>query len=428
MNHKYYWGRKQLKVRKFLFLQGMASPFFSRLAIALKTHGHEVYRINFCGGDLAFSFGHQAWNYQMEMEALPCYIQEKFRRYQFTDIILFGDTRPVNKPAINIAKEYNARTYVFEEGYIRPNWVTLEANGVNGYSELPKDPDWYREHSPNLPDYHDGLPTGYKLNTRLFQDIRYRLANFLYGRRFEDYKTHRPYKAHLEYMGWTKRFSSLSLQRQDHKANTLINDLTRNQKSFFVFPLQLNSDAQIQTHSPFSGIKEAISHVLRSFSQYAKTDDLLVIKNHPLDTGLINYLRHIKKEMKTLGLDDRVFYIDGGHLPTLLKFAQGTVLINSTVGTSALYHECPTCVLGSAIYDMPGLTYQDGIDSFWIHPEKPDNKLFHLVRKAIIHKTQINGDFYTDSGIAMTIEGSLRIMNITLAGKAVISDGLVHIT
>ncbi|MDR5641744.1 capsular biosynthesis protein, partial [Burkholderia cenocepacia] len=56
--------------RSFLALQGTASPFFCRLAAALRQHGHDVVRINFCGGDLAYGGTGQAWNYRDKPEQL----------------------------------------------------------------------------------------------------------------------------------------------------------------------------------------------------------------------------------------------------------------------------------------------------------------------------------------------------------------------
>src|SRR6195952_2644661 len=38
----------------FLFLQGLASPFFADLGLALKARGHNVRRINFSSGDWLF--------------------------------------------------------------------------------------------------------------------------------------------------------------------------------------------------------------------------------------------------------------------------------------------------------------------------------------------------------------------------------------
>ena len=87
-------------------------------------------------------------------------------------------------------------------------------------------------------------------------------------------------------------------------------------------------------------------------------------------------------------------------------------MVNSTVGMSALFHHSPTCALGKSIYNLPGLTYQDGLDSFWSNPVKPDMELFAKFRNAVINLTQINGNFYSKKGIKMAVAGSLNAMGV----------------
>jgi capsular polysaccharide export protein len=137
-----------------------------------------------------------------------------------------------------------------------------------------------------------------------------------------------------------------------------------------------------------------------------------VIKNHPLDTGLVPYKRIIKQLEQQHKIEGRVIYLEDGYLPTMLHNSKGTVLVNSTVGTSSLFHGIPTCVLGDAIYDMEGLTYQGGLDKFWTKGTRPNPALFGRFSKAIIHLTQVNGDFYSKKGIDMSVEGSMRFFNL----------------
>ena len=47
--------------------------------------------------------------------------------------------------ARRVADLRGVRTYVLEEGYLRPHWLTLELDGVNGYSRLNRDRDWFIE-------------------------------------------------------------------------------------------------------------------------------------------------------------------------------------------------------------------------------------------------------------------------------------------
>ena len=93
---------------------------------------------------------------------------------------------------------------------------------------------------------------------------------------------------------------------------------------------------------------------MQSFAAYSEPDSLLVIKNHPLDTGLIEYRRYTERLAHELRVADRVRFIDAGHLPTLLDHAKGVVVVNSTVGLSALHHRRPLITLGDAIYSIPG--------------------------------------------------------------------------
>jgi capsular polysaccharide export protein len=175
----------------------------------------------------------------------------------------------------------------------------------------------------------------------------------------------------------------------------------------------LNSDAQIRTHSTFSSIANMLATVLKSFAKYANDDSLLVIKNHPFDTGLINYKHIIQKLCYEYNIKfDRVLYIENGHTPTLIKYAKGVVLVNSTVGMSALFHERPTIALGEAIYNLPNLTYQKSLDKFWLNLYKPDIRLYRKLELFLMENNQINGNFYTNKGINMTIKGSLKILNL----------------
>jgi len=392
--------------RSFLVLQGTASPFFSHLARALSQLGHTVHRVNFCGGDVAYTGSEVASDFGGEARELSDWYSQTLAGGSYTDILLFGDCRSIHSPVFPCADHYEIRVNVFEEGYVRPHWLTMEPNGVNGRSHLPRDPSWYREQRMVTPAHPAGQPTGYNLYERAYHDIRYRAANALYASRFPHYRSHRPENGYREYSGLAKR---LFLQRK-HKteADQLTERLLNRKLPFYLLPLQLNSDSQIQVHSPFEGIRQVIDDVLASFVAHAPSNALLVIKNHPLDTGLIDYRHYAMAAAKALGMADRLEFIDGGHLPTLLDHAKGVVVVNSTVGLSALHHGRPLITLGTAIYDMQGMTWQGGLDSFWREAEGPDMALYRVFLDYLVHHTQINGDFYTGTGIQMAVAGAVR--------------------
>lgn len=392
--------------RSFLALQGTASPFFSRLAIALRERGHSVRRVNFCGGDLTYAGIGDTWNFRGPLNNLTNWYVNHVNAGSFTDVIMFGDCREIHRPMHPIAQANGLRVHVFEEGYVRPHWLTLEKHGVNGRSQLPRDPAWYRDQRRYTPPSPPGRPTGYNLYERAFHDIRYRSANTLYAARFPHYRSHRPRNGFFEYSGLAVRALR---QRQHHRdSDQVTRDLLEAGHPYYIFPLQLNSDAQIVVHSPFDGVGEAIARVLRSFAAHAPADAWLVIKNHPLDTGLIDHRRHAGQLARELGIADRLRFIDAGHLPTLLDHARGAVVVNSTVGLSALHHRRPLIALGTAIYNMQGLTWQGSLDDFWLHGEQPDMDLYQAFLDYVVHHTQINGDFYTRTGIAMATADAVR--------------------
>lgn len=101
------------------------------------------------------------------------------------------------------------------------------------------------------------------------------------------------------------------------------------------------------------------------------------------------------------------------HLPTLIKGSIGVIVVNSTVGLQALYHNRPVKVMGKAIYDMPGLTFQGSLDKFWQNPGKIDRKLFEKFRSYVIKTTQLNGSFYGRFPFEKEILSSISLKTIS---------------
>jgi capsular polysaccharide export protein len=167
-------------------------------------------------------------------------------------------------------------------------------------------------------------------------------------------------------------------------------------KRFFLVPLQVHNDAQVHVHSKFHSVAEFISEVVESFAGNAPRNTALVIKHHPVDRGYFDYTRLIRDLAVKHGIQDRCFYIHDQHLPTLLKRSRGVVVINSTVGLSALYHGTPVKVCGNAVYDMMGLTFKGSLAHFWrvAHECRPNRELYRRFRHYLIRHTQLNGSFY----------------------------------
>ncbi|WP_028469265.1 capsule biosynthesis protein [Neptunomonas japonica] len=396
-----------MKHRTFLFLQGPTSPFFSRLTDKILSLGAQVHRINFNAGDFVYwGKNKPAWNFRGNASELPEYLEDKLSTHQITDIIMVGDTRPVNSPAVYLAKKYAIRLHIFEEGYFRPNWLTMEEDGINGHSRLPKDPDWYREVGEGIPSYKDGQPVKNPTLMLAAHEIGYHFPNIVNPVSYKGYHTHRPHISGIELAGWGYRFAKMPYY--EHRDKKRIGSLLSSKKPFFILPLQLDSDSQIQRHSAYGDMATVIQEVMRSFAHFAPKDSILLIKNHPLDTGFTNFSKIISGFEKKMGIEGKVVYLESGHLPTLLNHCEGLVTVNSTVGNSALIHNCRTLALSDPIFNLPGLTAQCTLDQFWNDIDKPDGKLFRLFRNTVIHTTQINGGFYSESGITLGVEEAIK--------------------
>ena len=391
--------------RHFLFLQGLRSPFFYRLGQALGRQGVAVTKLQFTAGDLLYWPG-AGLRCQTGVGELPAFYESLLSTGAYSDIVLFGDCRPVHQPAIACAKRLGLGVHVFEEGYFRPNWVTLERNGVNGYSDLPNDPNWYRMVASALPARSSYETIGPSMNQRVLHDVVYNTANALNRWLFPHYPSHVTYSIAAEYAAYGKRFARLKYKQKKYATSVAIL-LANGAIPFFLVALQLRGDAQLRFHSKYASTAHFIRDVLESFAQHAPTNTQLVIKNHPLDPGFTDYGKLIERNATKLGMIDRVVFLESGHLPSLLDHAQGMLTINSTTIGQAMFHRCPTIALGHSIFNMPGLVCQGSLDSFWNQPGTVDSALFRAFQAVVMHTTQINGGLYTKTGIKHAVQSAI---------------------
>lgn len=394
--------------RCFLFLQGVCSPFFSCLADRLLADGHQVFKVNFNSGDLAYWGGRKSANFRGRPQDLCDFLDGLYRRHGITDQVLFGDRRPIHRPAVEHADALGIRTHVFEEGYFRPHWVTLEREGVNGHSLLPRDPEWFWTVGGDLGGDEAVEPFASPFSVRAAHDVAYHLAGAANPLLFPRYRTHAGVTAPVEYLGYIRRFSLLRWWKP--RDARLIEILVASKALFYILPLQLNSDAQIRDHSRFENMAEVIEFVIDSFARQAPAGSRLVIKNHPLDMGLAGYGRVIARLEREYDVVGRVDYLESGNLELLVRHARGLVTVNSTVGGVSLSLDCPTTTLSDPIYNLPGLTFQGGLDDFWRQGEAPNRELFRRFRNAVIHATQVNGGFYCRKGIDLVVKNSVAVL------------------
>lgn len=388
--------RSQDIPKVFLFLQGPPSIFARTVGDELELLGHKALRINLCSGDWLDWNDRRSVSYRGRLENWKAYLKRYMLKHGVTDLVYYADRQPYHVAAVEVAKELGVVCTTYENGYLRPDWLTLERLGMSAHSLFPEDPDVIRKEAKGLPEIDRRKLYGYPFINEAYNEVLYNMANVVARVFYPFYRRDKFYHPFPEYISNIPRL--LLAGRRDKIAGHLIDDLIASGCPYYVFPLQLQSDYQLRYNSPFNHIGEAVEMVLRSFSRSAPVSARLVFKIHPLDNGLEPWKRIIRQTAKKYGVKKRSYFIDGGNLDKLLVNAQGALTINSTTGIHALRAGCRTKILGIAAYDMPGLTSQSDIDGFWTETEPPDAELLDALERLLAASIQLKGCFYTDKG------------------------------
>lgn len=383
-----------LGLSRTMLLQGPMGPFFRRLADALRGQGQQVWKVNFNGGDAFFFRDAQALEFRDPAASWPAWLEKQLRELDIDAIVLFGQSRNIHRQAIAVARRLGVAVYVFEEGYLRPDYVTLELGGVNAASVLPRKAEFYRAQPPAQPARP--TPTRQRFHLMALYAMVYSVAMLLLHGRFPHHEYHRPLHPLTQALSWVRggvrklwyswterhalqRLSAPGLDRQ-----------------WFLVPLQVHNDSQIHYHSPYRSIPAVIEDVLHSFAQHAPRHQHLVFKHHPMDRAYCDFGRFIAHKAEELQLQGRVHYVHDVHLPSLLKHTRGVVTVNSTSGLQALYHGTPVHTLGDCLYDIPGLVHQGPLAEFWHQPGSVDHELYLRFRAHLVRHTQLNASFYAE--------------------------------
>ena len=125
-------ANKGISKKNFLFIQGPISPFYNELAYQLnKVNGAKVAKIQLCHSDKLW------WDFDLIpytglQEDFSVFIHNTLKGMKITTIVLLGDCREYHKIAATQARKLNIEIWIFEEGYLRPDTITLEYNsGAN---------------------------------------------------------------------------------------------------------------------------------------------------------------------------------------------------------------------------------------------------------------------------------------------------------
>lgn len=377
--------------RHVLLLQGKMGGFFHRFSTFLQTQNIQVSKVNFNAGDAFFYRHSNTHEYKGSLAQFSSWLQTFIAEHDIDAVVCFGDCRPHHTQASCISEKLGISFFVFEEGYLRPDYITLQEYGINGNSRLKIADIKALNKANDKPLYtHNRF---YRLSIAA---IVYYIITWLYKNRYPHYSHYRGMTAWQEAIAWLKApWRKLRGYLPDKR---LQKRLTKQESdNYFLISLQVHNDSQITHHSDYSDVVQFIDEAIASFAGHADEAQLLVFKHHPLDRGHRDYSELVSSLAVRYQVSQRVFYGCDMHLPTLMKHSIGMVTINSTTGLQSVYHKKPTKIMGRAIYDTPKLTDTKPLDDFWQHPKSPDNEFYLRFREYLIEQTQINGAFYGKS-------------------------------
>jgi len=387
-----------------LFLGGPFGTFFRDLSYRLAEAGASVLHVNMHGGD-ELDWGRDDAIYFRESPSVwPTWFAEQLSMRGISDVVSYGDCGYYIREALTAAERAGIVRHVFELGYFRPDWITLERGGVNGFSGLPRDPDYYRSATvrSSVPVERVGLIAPF----RAAYGIRYALAYHLGRNRFPQFTPSWLGSPGRQVLGHTLRVAKGPIVRPLHR--WLERRIFEDERSFFLCTLQRPGDSQISCHSKYHNMAEFIDEVADDFAVNAPENHRLVFKAHPLDIGAESHRRTVHTASKRLKLGDRLVFLPSGSLSRLTERAEGIVTISSTTGLAALVKNRPVKTLGRAFYDMAGLTHQGSLKSFWNNPTAPDRSLCNRFRSVVMNETQINGCYFSPKGKRIALPEATR--------------------
>ena len=384
--------------RRFLFLQGPHGPWFYQLAGVLRAAGAKAWRVGFNLGDRIFWPAPGYIALTAPQDTWPATCAALFAQHRITDLVVYGDTRGIHAQAIVLARARGITVHVFEEGYLRPYWVTYERDGSNGNSRLmgmdvltmqlalaPADLD--------LPD----MPATWgDMRQHMFWGAIYHGFVALGFHTYRNFRPHRALTVGQEFTLYLKRFLLMPFHGLERRLATL--RIRRGGFPYHLAILQLEHDANFRDHSRFASMTDFLDLIMQGFAKGAPPHHHLVFKAHPLEDGRVPLKSEIRRLANVHQLTGRVHFVRGGKLAQLMNGARSAVTVNSSAGQQALWRGLPLRTFGAAVYAKPEFVSSQPLEEFFAAPERPDTRAYRHYRHFLLETSQVVGGFYSARG------------------------------
>lgn len=306
------------------------------------------------------------------------FVREYLTKNKIELVTMHNDLRWQHALAIAVCKELKVNYLITERGIFRPDTTTIEFVGVNGYSSLPKDKEYYKTFNLKGKELKN-----YKVTRWTNLEVNIRFALFILLNKIGDIFGLNSKIKNKSYS--LSKYIELFIKQNFGKKTA--SNIVLPSKYVFV-PLQVNTDTQILIHSEFKDIQEFITLVEKKFYSL-ESDVRLVFKVHPMEKGIVNYK-----------FDSKSYVVDSD-TNKLVKNSECVVTINSTVGFEAIREHKKVLVLGEAFFKIAGIAicsskegFKDDIRNVLSGNIELDDEDIEAFVKYLKYEYQVNGNLF----------------------------------
>jgi capsular polysaccharide export protein len=355
--------------------------------------------VGFTRGDEAFWFDHASYiPFQAAPETWPATLDRLLDEKEITDIVLYGDTRSVHAQAVKAAEARGLTVHVFEEGYLRPWWVSYERGGSNANSRLMDKtvPEMQAALALLDLDLPDAPAHWGDMRHHVFYGMLYHWFVLSRPGRYRLYRPHRDVTVLREFRLYLRRLLTMSFTALERRIRT--HRIVTGGFPYHLCLMQLAHDSSFKAHSPFASMTEFLEVVVAGFAAGAPSHHHLVLKAHPLEDGRAPIVETIRRLTQEHGLEGRVHYLRGGKLAALMNEARSAITVNSTAAQQALWRGLPVKALGRSVYSKPEFVSVQTPAQFFADPIRPDSRAYRDYRHYLLETSQVAGGFYSARG------------------------------
>lgn len=320
------------------------------------------------------------------MAAYMDYLSAFIKENSITHILCHNDLRWQHAIAKEVARKTGVSILFSEEGLFRPHTMTLDSKGVNAFSSIPRDSEFYLKNNFQKKDSFKLLKhSQLKRAMRLIYFVTFILLNNLGDSLGLNISLKNKKYSFFQYL---KLFLLKVYVEKTPTGNEKIPE------KFIFVPLQVNSDTQTIIHSRFKGTQNIINLIetsYRALPAELRNEYKLVFRKHPMES-------HIQYNFGKDSIESL------NSTSSLLKECSLVVLVNSTTTVEALINKKKVITLGDSIYNINGLTYQssesslvDDMQRLLLTEESPRKELVSSFLDFLKYHYQVNGNiFYYD--------------------------------